>query len=177
MSEEDIKEKLNKEKDKETPSIILVFISFVLIGWFLVSGVGFFINYMAVVNGTYSIETTDTPIFSLQDGTRATGHFFIGSGSVEGEGYYVYYVSTGPLKHKRVTVKSDYTEIVEDEEESPYIREFVAMETECTISNCRTSPVIFDPNYYMEGWYGGYKKWELHVPNGTLTHDMEVGDA
>lgn len=170
-------EKSSEDKDGGLPRTILVCVSFVLVAWFAVSASSFFANHMVVINDTYSIETTDTPIFSLHDGSSATGHFFLGCGSVEGEGYYVYYVSTGPLKHKRATVKSDYTELVEDEEESPYIREFVVMETTCTISNCETSPAIFSTVHYMEGWYGGYKKWELHVPNGTLTHDMEVGNA
>jgi hypothetical protein len=139
--------------------------------------VGFnFLEDVKITNHTYSVEQADTPIFSLHDGTGVTGTFFLGSGSVEGEGYYVYYYAgTGPMKYKRATVPSDYAEIAMDEEDAPYLREFTMMETYCTRKGCSTDPVGYTTR--NDGWYHGYKKWELHVPNGTLTRDMEVGHA
>lgn len=67
-----------------------------------------------------SIVVTE-PLISLDRNTATGGHFFLGSGTIEGKPTYSYYVQTinGGLKLK--SVSADICTIYRDQDSNPYI--------------------------------------------------------
>jgi hypothetical protein len=103
-----------------------------------------------IIPPTYSYY--DTAIISLNDGSELSGSFMLGSGSISEDPVFVFY-KAGKKGYKLETLPAEYTEIIEDENNSPYLR-----------TN-------------MIQYFGGLSTWdsfEFHVPKNTIVRTMDL---
>lgn len=105
----------------------------------------------------YTVHISDTPIMSLTDGSKISGCFILGSGSIGENPQFVYYSKSG-LGYKLQTVSASVTTIIEDDNLNPHLSLF----------EIRREGRIFH-GYYIEG-----VSYEIHVPNGTILRDLSL---
>lgn len=105
----------------------------------------------------YNVHVSDTPIKSLNDGSKISGRFALGSGSIRESPQFVYYAVDGPGYRLR-TVPAGDTLVIEDTETDPYISTFEVRKEGC----------IF------HGYYPAGNTYVFHVPKGTITVDYTL---
>jgi hypothetical protein len=100
--------------------------------------------------------TETIPILSLRDNSRIYGEFALGSGVISSEAVYVFYIKNDDGSYSRNNIDADITKIYMDENEHPYLLKRL---TETKLSHYR---------HLVSG--------ELHVPNGTIVMEYNVGE-
>lgn len=85
-------------------SVVSSFVSIILI-------VGISLAYSKFVNIDYNYKYQYTEIVNLQDNSSVNGSFFLGSGSINEESYYVYYYKTDDGFYKLGKTKTDNAKI------------------------------------------------------------------
>jgi hypothetical protein len=133
----------------------------------LLVGLSLFFTGVAINKGShYKVVPPHTraewDIFSSGDTTGVSGHFVLGSGSMNEDPIYAYYYPVGPHSYKQGWVYADYSTIVEDAKPGhAYIRQ--------TGSNGK-----------WEFWgfrHGTNDHYDIHVPKGSViqqhVYDLE----
>jgi len=100
---------------------------------------------------------SDNHIRSLNDGSRIYGSFSLGSGYIDQVPQFIFYQIDGNGYILR-SVRSDCAKIIEDENEHPYIRQFI---------HYRIGHITG-----MKAYHG--ETYEFHVPNGTIVKEWKL---
>ena len=120
------------------------------------------------------IPISNESMVSLSEGSGIHGGFILGSGSVSDIDYFYYYVGTTSFHKKKVP--SDYTTIYMDEDTHPYITTIVLSYHSCNkIGNCTNNPAYYIGGYDNSGYDNPSRRYEMHVPNGTIIRDFSLG--
>lgn len=110
-------------------------------------------------------------IYSINKESTSVGNFVIGSGNIDNDYRYSYYIKSSPpnvLPNVFILddVSAKITYIHEDEELQPYIIKYKTVE-------------IINKNKW-KGWFSEFKKTEtlddnieIHVPKGTITQEFK----
>jgi hypothetical protein len=122
--------------------IMMIVASIVCIGGMIVTH--------TIIPPTYSYY--DTAIISLNDGSELYGSFIIGSGNIGENPVFVFY-KAGKKGYKLETLMAEYTEIIEDENNSPYLR---------------TNMIQYVGDLPIED------SFEFHVPKNTIVRTMAL---
>lgn len=109
-------------------------------------------------------EQEKTEIYSIKNEIGITGHFVLGTGSVNSEMYYFYYTK-GDYGYKIDKIKANDIEIVEreDSEQIGYIVKY--------------KEVLKNDNYWVsfgKEVFFGKTKMVIYVPKGTIKIDYNV---
>jgi hypothetical protein len=136
---------------------------------------GIMVDNFPASHTTHEQQISSESMVSLSEGSGASGHFFLGSGSISNVDYFYYYVGTDSFHKKKVP--SDYTTIYMDENEQPYISTIGLYERMCRRNGeCTIDQAFYTPGYDNSGHHGP-QRYEIHVPNGTIIREFSLGGS
>jgi hypothetical protein len=136
-----------------------IFIGFIIFAFVIGGGmlIGAGIQYKFF--GTHE-STEYTKIVSLNQNHATEGQFFLGSGSVKGEEYYLYFENLGDNKYIRRKIETHTTIIQEGENENPRL-EWIRVKG--------------NTNKFMRASYIDVKKdYILYVPDNTIIKQFRL---
>jgi hypothetical protein len=105
--------------------------------------------------------------------SQISGSFFLGIGSFSGGGSVYYgYEDLGESRYKQVKFNPEYSVIVEDIDstETPYFVEIWE----------RLTDSVYNERLKWDGWMMGpyreksFKRWEIHIPKGSILQTFEL---
>lgn len=135
----------------------LIFGIAVMIGGLITVGGGYLIQEHII--GTYT-EQESISIVSLKQNDRTEGSFFLGSGSIEGVEYYLYFRNLGDSRYKRGKVKASETIIEEGFQENPKLS---------------WTRVRGKTNWFIRVEHVDRQEdYTLHVPKGTIIKQFKL---
>lgn len=101
----------------ESADYIISFMFSGIVGLVLAFGIGLFIPKMTFTHQQIELA-------AMQDGIQTSGQFFLGSGSVDEETYYLFYAKTGETSYVMDKRTTNTSTIFEDEEHEPYLTDY-----------------------------------------------------
>lgn len=155
----------NKVKDLEDVAMSLAGSFLVIIGTGLVLLATLAIAEHTAVDQELVDKNHVHDIVSIDAKTDTEGNFALGTGYMKGEEYYYMFAKLGENRYKRVKIKSDISEIVEDANKDPYVERW----------NFRNIPNSWiAPNWVFDIEMLYPHGYEIHVPENTVIKKFKV---
>ena len=128
-----------------------------LTGIFMLAVMILLIGLVAAQCNNVDSEGDKTKIVALVNGKGTEGAFFLGSGQIDTQLYYFYYVSTPDGGKKLDKVAADNTTIYEEDRADSYISEILTART------CNVLGLITDTEQNL-----ATGRYAIHVPKGSI---------